>query len=65
MYSNNETALPLEGRFVKANESTTDLYSQTLHCGYRAFEGIRSYESKKQNAYSLLVREPLKQPHLD
>ena len=43
MYFNNETVLYLDGKFVKATESTTDLYGQTLHYGYGAFEGIRSY----------------------
>ena len=46
MYFNNETILYLDGKFVKATESTTDLYGQTLHYGYGAFEGIRSYETE-------------------
>ena len=46
MYFNDETVLYLDGKFVKASESTTDLYGQTLHYGYGAFEGIRSM---KQN----------------
>ena len=46
MYFNNETVLDLDGKFVKASESTTDLYGQTLHYGYGAFEGIRSYETE-------------------
>lgn len=46
MYFNNETILFLDGKFVKANESTTNLYSQTLHYGYGAFEGIRSYATE-------------------
>ena len=46
MYFNNETVLYLDGKFVKATESTTDLYGQTLHYGYGAFEGIRSYETE-------------------
>ena len=46
MYFNNETVLYLDGKFVKASESTTDLYGQTLHYGYGAFEGIRSYETE-------------------
>jgi len=48
MYFNNETVLFLDGKFVNANESTTDLYSQTLHYGYGVFEGIRSYETEKE-----------------
>lgn len=43
MYYNSNTVIFLDGKFVKANESSTDLYSQTLHYGYGAFEGIRSY----------------------
>lgn len=46
MYLNNETIFFLNGEFVNAKESTIDLYSQTLHYGYGAFEGIRSYETK-------------------
>ena len=46
MYFNNETVLYLDGKFVKATESTTDLYGQTLPYGYGAFEGIRSYETE-------------------
>ena len=44
MYFNDETVLYLDGKFVKASESTTDLYGQTLHYGYGAFEGICFYE---------------------
>lgn len=43
MYFNNNTILFLDGRFVKATEATTNLYSQTLHYGYGVFEGIRTY----------------------
>lgn len=46
MYSNNSTVIFNNGKFVKATESTTDLYSQTLHYGYGAFEGIRSYDTE-------------------
>lgn len=46
MYLNDETIFFLNGEFVNAKESTIDLYSQTLHYGYGAFEGIRSYETK-------------------
>ena len=45
-YYKNDTVIFLDGKFVKANESSTDLYSQTLHYGYGAFEGIRSYDTK-------------------
>ncbi|ELV7525282.1 branched-chain amino acid transaminase [Flavobacterium psychrophilum] len=45
MYYNNNTLIYLDGKFVKANEATTDLYSQTLHYGYGVFEGIRAYKT--------------------
>jgi branched-chain amino acid aminotransferase len=46
MYYNNNTLIFLDGKFVKANESSTDLYSQTLHYGYGVFEGIRAYNTE-------------------
>ena len=45
MYYNDNTILYLDGKFVKAKDATTDLYSQTLHYGYGAFEGIRAYQT--------------------
>lgn len=45
MYYNNNTILFLNGKYIKATDATTDLYSQTLHYGYGVFEGIRSYET--------------------
>jgi branched-chain amino acid aminotransferase len=45
MYYNDNTILYLNGQFVKAKDATTDLYSQTLHYGYGAFEGIRAYQT--------------------
>jgi branched-chain amino acid aminotransferase len=45
MYYNSNTILFLNGKYIKAAEATTDLYSQTLHYGYGVFEGIRSYET--------------------
>lgn len=47
MYYNNSTLLYLDGKFVKANESKIDLYSQTLHYGYGVFEGIRAYATEE------------------
>ncbi|SDH67279.1 branched-chain amino acid transaminase [Myroides phaeus] len=47
MYYNQETVVFVDGKFVKATESTTDLYGQTLHYGYGVFEGIRSYKTDK------------------
>lgn len=46
MYYHNNTEIYLDGKFVKANEATTDLYSQTLHYGYGVFEGIRAYATE-------------------
>ena len=51
MYYNNETLIYLDGKYVKATEASTDLYSQTLHYGYGVFEGIRAY--KTQNGTSV------------
>src|SRR5690625_4897903 len=46
MYYNNSTEIYLDGKYVKANKATTDLYSQTLHYGYGVFEGIRAYATE-------------------
>lgn len=45
MYYNKNTTLYLNGKFIKAVDATTDLYSQTLHYGYGVFEGIRAYNT--------------------
>jgi branched-chain amino acid aminotransferase len=45
MYYTRNTVLYLNGKFIKAAEANTDLYSQTLHYGYGAFEGIRAYNT--------------------
>ncbi|MBL7860056.1 MAG: branched-chain amino acid transaminase [Cyclobacteriaceae bacterium] len=45
MYYTDTTILFLDGKFVKAKDAATDLYSQTLHYGYGTFEGIRSYQT--------------------
>jgi branched-chain amino acid aminotransferase len=34
-----------DGHFVKATEATIDLYGQSLHYGFAAFEGIRAYNT--------------------
>ena len=44
-YYNENTALFLNGAFVKAVDAKMDLYSQSLHYGYSVFEGIRSYKT--------------------
>jgi branched-chain amino acid aminotransferase len=45
MYYTSNTIIYLNGKFIKATDASTDLYSQTLHYGYGAFEGIRSYKT--------------------
>lgn len=45
MYYTENTTLFLNGKFVKAKDATTDLFSQTLHYGYGTFEGIRAYQT--------------------
>jgi branched-chain amino acid aminotransferase len=45
MYYHENTILYLDGKFVKAKDATTDLFSQTLHYGYGTFEGIRAYQT--------------------
>lgn len=44
-YYNEKTLLFFNGKFEKAATTTTDLYGQTLHYGYGAFEGIRAYKT--------------------
>lgn len=44
-YYNDKTVLYLNGSFVKATAANTDLYGQSLHYGYAAFEGIRAYNT--------------------
>jgi branched-chain amino acid aminotransferase len=45
-YYNEHTILYHNGEYLKASEVKTDLYSQSLHYGYGAFEGIRSYKTE-------------------
>ncbi|EDM44544.1 branched-chain amino acid aminotransferase [unidentified eubacterium SCB49] len=45
MYYNNETQIFLDGKWLKAIDGKTNLYSQTLHYGSGVFEGIRSYKT--------------------
>ena len=47
MYYNNNTIIFLNGKFEKANESSTNLFGQTLHYGSGVFEGRRSYDTEK------------------
>ncbi len=46
MYYNDETIIYLDGEWLKAKETSTSLYSQTLHYGSGVFEGIRSYKTE-------------------
>lgn len=46
MYYNQNTEVFLDGKWLKAKDATTDLYSQTLHYGNGVFEGIRSYKTE-------------------
>lgn len=45
MYYTKDTILYLNGKFIKAIDAHTDLYSQSLHYGFGAFEGIRAYQT--------------------
>lgn len=44
-YYDSATVLYLNGKFIKAPEAKTSLYSQSLHYGYAVFEGIRAYNT--------------------
>ncbi len=46
MYYNENTTIYLDGKWTKAKDASTDLYSQTLHYGSGVFEGIRSYKTE-------------------
>jgi branched-chain amino acid aminotransferase len=46
MYYTKDTILFLNGKFIKAVDAHTDLFSQSLHYGMGAFEGIRAYETQ-------------------
>lgn len=43
MYYNENTTIFLDGKWLKAKDASTDLYTQTMHYGSGVFEGIRSY----------------------
>jgi branched-chain amino acid aminotransferase len=45
MYYTKDTVLFLNGKFIKAVDVHIDPFSQTLHYGYGAYEGIRSYQT--------------------
>lgn len=44
-YYNENTILYFNGEYLKASETKTDLYGQSLHYGYAVFEGIRCYKT--------------------
>ncbi|HYO20933.1 MAG TPA: branched-chain amino acid transaminase [Flavisolibacter sp.] len=46
MYYNETTIIYYNGEFVKASDTKGNLYDQSLHYGYGAFEGIRSYNTQ-------------------
>lgn len=46
MYYNQETIIYCNGEFIKAIDAKGNLYDQSLHYGYAAFEGIRAYETE-------------------
>ncbi len=43
MYYNDDTIIYFNGQFVKAVDARSNVYDQSLHYGYAAFEGLRSY----------------------
>ncbi|MFT7158022.1 MAG: branched-chain amino acid aminotransferase [Parvicella sp.] len=45
MYYDQNTTAYLNGKWIKAQDAGTSLYSQTLHYGSGVFEGIRSYDT--------------------
>lgn len=45
-YYNDNTIIWQNGKLVKASDAKMDLYSQSLHYGYSAFEGIRAYRTE-------------------
>ncbi|MBK1440091.1 branched-chain-amino-acid transaminase [Parapedobacter sp. ISTM3] len=44
-YFGNDTWAYLNGEFVKADDTKVDFFSQSLHYGYSAIEGIRAYNT--------------------
>jgi branched-chain amino acid aminotransferase len=44
-YYNQNTLIYLNGEFVKASNAAVDLFGQSLHYGYGAFEGLRAYST--------------------
>lgn len=44
-YYHQDTQIYLNGEFVKASDAGADLFGQSLHYGYGAFEGLRAYST--------------------
>lgn len=44
-YYHQHTVVLLNGKFVKAGEANIDLFGQSFHYGYSAFEGLRAYST--------------------
>lgn len=44
-YYNENTLIYLNGTYVKATEAGIDLFGQSLHYGYGAFEGLKAYST--------------------
>ncbi|UZJ65966.1 hypothetical protein OKW96_07555 [Sphingobacterium sp. KU25419] len=44
-YYDENTLIYLDGSYVKAFATGLDLYTQALHYGYGAFEGLRAYNT--------------------
>lgn len=44
-YYNQDTLIYLNNEFVKASNAGVDLFGQSLHYGYGAFEGLRAYST--------------------
>lgn len=45
MYFNRDSVLFLNGKWLKAKDAMGNLFSQTLHYGNGAFDGLRAYET--------------------
>ncbi len=56
-YYSEDTIIFLKDKFVKANESSASLYSQSLHYGYAVFEGIRSYKTRQNQVKIFKAKE--------
>lgn len=45
MYYNNKTIVFKNGKFVKADDAKTNLYSQSIHYGIGVIDGLRAYQT--------------------